>query len=239
MKAVVLFLFVIIISFDVSSQIKLTRVHSNMEAYEFNGGEKALHWVTNGRIALSSRDAINLEVIGAYYTRDGITDWTPGDFSITYSRSYASSKVGSSGWQGWSPIVKLVMPTGDPTNAAIFGHWILEPAVQYKWLLKDQRFYISNKWRYNFPLANTGEWPEPPILLRFEPKFGFTSDKWSAAFSLDNRAVFNQDAFVIYARVDAGYKLGSRSGLNAFYTNRVRHQVLFKAYGGIGFYYNF
>ncbi|MCY1721577.1 hypothetical protein OU798_14570 [Prolixibacteraceae bacterium Z1-6] len=216
-----------------------SRVHSNFEFYSFNGGERAVHWVTNGKLELGDRDYLNLEMIWGYYNKEGKHAWTPGDFSLAYSRNYYSSKFGDSGWQGWSPTVKLILPTGNPEYAAIFGHWILEPSFQYTWLLNDDRFFIRNRWRVNFPLANTNDWPEPPIFLRFEPQIGFENSKFWASATMDNRMVFNMDAYVIFGRLDAGYKISKKSGINVFYTERLREKVLFKKYAGVSFYYNF
>lgn len=216
-----------------------SRLHSNFEFYNFNPNEDGLYWVTNAKLNLSQRDFINIELIGVYHQKGGETIWTPGDFNLTYTRDFMPASSAKRGWQGLSASTKLVMPTGKPGYAGLFGHWILEPAIQYSWRLSDERFFISNKWRYNFPLANTADWSEPPIFIRFEPQFGYQGNRWSASLTMDNRMVYNRDAFVIFTRLDAGYKLSSQMGVSAFYTRRVRHTELFNTYAGIGLYYNF
>ncbi|TLX77079.1 hypothetical protein E9993_05190 [Labilibacter sediminis] len=217
--------------------INLSRMHSNLEFYQFNGNEHAIHSVTNGQLMFGKNDFVNIEIIGAYYNNDGQTYYTPGDFSISYRKDYSSKNDGR--WLGISPSVKLIIPTGDPKHSALFGHWILEPAIQYSWKLKNENFFISNRWRYNFPLANAGNWEEPPIFVRFEPQIGYNHEKWSTSFTLDNRMVFNQNAFVIFARLDASYKINDKIGINAFYTRRIRNTNLFNTYAGIGLYLNF
>ncbi len=221
------------------SGVKLSRIHSNVEFYDFNEKEEGLYWVNNAKMDLSKRDFLNIEIIGVYHSNSGEQFFTPGDFNITYSRKFYSPIKSTQKWRGITSSVKLVLPTGQPGNAGLFGHWILEPAIQYSWVLSNERFTFSNKWRYNFPLANTGNWSEPPIFLRFDPQLSYNANQWTASVSLDNRMVFNRDAFVIFTRLDAGYRFNDQFGVYTFYTRRVRETTLFKTYAGVGFYYNF
>jgi len=221
-----------------STQPYFSRIHSNLEFYNFNANEHALYWVSNAKLNLGKRDYLNIELVGVYHQRSGESIWTPGDLNLTYTRDFSPADKPNKAWQGMSASAKLIMPTGSAGNAGLFGHWILEPTIQYSWRLRDERFFISNRWRYNFPLANTGDWSEPPIFIRFEPQLGYQDKKWSASVTLDNRTVFNRDAYVIFARVDVGYQLNSRMGINSFYTRRVRHTELFNTYAGVGLYFN-
>lgn len=222
-----------------SSLTNFSRFQSSIEFYDMNANENALYWVNNAKIEFGDRDYLNIELIGAYYQKDDAYLWTPGDFNVAYSRNYYSKNFSNSGWQGASTSLKLTIPTGNAELAGLFGHWILEPSVQYGWLLSDERFFIKNRWRVVVPIANAGNYNEPPGFVRFEPQFGYEDKNMWISATFDNRLVYNMDAFVMFVRVDTGFKINDRMGINAFYTKRIKSDVLFNTYTGVGLYYNF
>jgi hypothetical protein len=219
-----------------SSLVNFSNINSNIEFYNFNSAQQSVQWVTNGTIEFGSSDYLNVEVIGTRHDTNGNSAIVLGDFSLAYTKNFYSGNYHDPGFQGWSPTLKFVIPTGNPNYPAIFGHWILEPSVKISWLLQDERFYVSARLRYNFPVSKSNTWPEPPILLRFEPQVGFENLKFWTSIGLDNRMVFNQDEFVMFGRLDAGYKISDKTGVSAFYIENIYNLALFKTYAGIGGY---
>lgn len=223
----------------VSSLVNFSSLNTSLEFYEFNGGESAISLVANATFEFGQSDYVNVELIGARYSREGQIQYTQGDFSISYSKNLYSKYFLDPGFQGWAPSLKVVLPTGDPDFAGLFGHWIAEPSVYYSWLLNNEKFFLSNRWRLFLPLINVSDAAEPPRQIRFEPRFGYETDAFWTSVTLDNRWVFNQDAYVLFYRLDGGYKIDENSGISLFVTQRIVNTVLFKFYAGFAYYHLF
>jgi len=222
-----------------SSLPNFSSFNINPEFYQFNSNESAYYLVSNGTFEFGNSDYLNIELVGAYYTRDGDQDFTLGDFSVTYAKNFYSKKHLSSGFQGITPSLKVIMPTGNPDFAGLFGYWIAEPSLYYSWLLKNEKLFFSNRWRAFLPAIEAKDAAEPPLFIRFEPRFGYENKKFWASVTLDNRYIINQEEFVLFYRLDGTYKLNESSGLTLFYTERIYNSVLFQHYTGLSFYYIF
>lgn len=222
-----------------SSLPNFSGFHVNMEYYKFNDSENATYLVGNGKIELGDRDYINIELIGAHYSRNGHQRFTPGDFSLSYTRNFYAKNFLDTGFQGWSPTIKLILPTGNAAYSGLFGHWILEPAIYHSWLLRNDRFFISTRWRAFLPIIQVDKGSEPPVFIRFEPRFGYENDRFWLSFTLDNRYITNQDEYVLFQRIDGAYKIARNRGLSFFYTQRIYNKVLFEIYAGVGYYHIF
>lgn len=222
-----------------SSLSNFSSFNINPEFYQFNGDERAIYLVANGKIEFGSSDYINVEFIGANYTKDGNRGYTFGDFSLAYTKNFYSSKFLNRGFQGISPTFKAIIPSGNPEYSAIFGYWIAEPSIYYSWLLNNEKFFISNRWRAFLPLIEAKESSEPPLFIRFEPRFGYENKKIWTSITLDNRLIINQEKFVLFYRLDGGYKINENSGISFFYTERIYNNVLFRRYAGLSYYYIF
>lgn len=209
----------------------------NTEFYNFNVSEKAFYLVGNGKIEFGDRDYVNIELIGASYRRDSQQHSTAGDFNISYTRNYYSKNFLDSGFQGVSPTLKIILPTGNADYAGLFGYWIVEPSVYYSWLLKNEKFFISHRWRAFLPLIDVKNVADPPQLIRFEPRFGYENNKFWISITLDNRIILNQGEYVLFYRLDGGIKLTKNSGFTIFFTQRIFNDVLFEKYAGIGYYH--
>ena len=129
--------------------------------------------MVNGNLEFGNSDYVNFELIGSRYDIDGNPGYTAGEFSISYTKNFYSEEFLDSGFQGVSPTIKLILPTGNADYAGLSGHWILEPSLYYSWLLTNEKFFISNRWRAFLPLIDVQNATEPPSFLRFEPRFGF------------------------------------------------------------------
>jgi hypothetical protein len=134
-----------------SSLSNFSSFYTNSEYYQFNDTEKAIYILVNGKIEFGNSDYLNIEVLGARYLKDGIYCYTPGDFSLTYTKNFYSEKYQNSGFQGVSPSVKIILPTGKTDYSGIFGHWILEPAIFYSWLLTNEKFFSATDGGCFFP----------------------------------------------------------------------------------------
>ena len=222
-----------------SSLTNFSSFYTNLEYYKFNDNEKSFYLLTNGTIEFGNSNYLNIELLAARYMKDETVGYTLGDFNLTYTKNFYSEKFLNPGFQGVSPSVKLILPTGKAHYSGIFGYWILEPAIYYSWLLANEKFFFSNRWKLFLPLVNVQQAAEPPLFIRFEPCFGYENEKIWASLTLDNRIVLNQDKFVLFYRLDGGFKINEKSGLSAFYTKRIHNTVFFNIYMGIGYYHIF
>lgn len=222
-----------------SSLPNFSNFNINLEFYQFNGNEKALYLVANGIIEFGNSDYLEVELSSAYYTRNGDEQYTLGDFNFAYSKNFYSKSYLSSGFQGITPAVKVIIPTGNPDYSGLFGYWIAEPSLYYSWLLKNEKLFFSNRWRAFLPGIQAKDASKPPVLIRFEPRFGYENKHFWTSITLDNRYILNQGEYVLFFRLDGGYKLNKKSGLSFFYTERIYNNVLFKRYTGLSFYYIF
>lgn len=207
------------------------------EYYEFRSQETAIYLVSNGRIEFGNSDYLNLEISGARYDLNGSISYGLGDFNISYTKNLYSGKFHSKGFQGLSGSFKLLIPTGNSDYPGLFGHWIIEPSIYYSWLLGNENWFIGNRWRVFTPFKNRTDIAEPPNFIRFEPVFGYENGNFWTSITLDNRWVYNMDAYVLYYRFDLGIKTFEKSGFQAFFTNRIHGEVLFRTYAGIGYYH--
>ena len=219
-----------------SSLVNFSRISANLEYYEFNQLTEALYLVSNGTFELNDFSRVNIELIGTSYWNNGEQSYSLGDFSLTYARNFYSKMLFEEGFQGFTAALKSIFPTGDSENIGLFGHIILEPSLYYSWLLNNEKFFISNQWRMFLPLIDINNNDDPPLFLRFEPRFGYEDDNFWTSLTLDNRIVFNRDSYVLFSRLDFGIKVTEKLGFNAFYTHRLIGNVLFEIYTGIGFY---
>lgn len=222
-----------------SSLPNFSGFHTNAEYYRFNEQERAVYLLINGNLEFGNSDYVNVELIGTRYRIDGSTHYSAGDFSISYTKNFYSRHFLDSGFQGVSPSLKVILPTGNADYTGLFGYWIVEPSLYYSWLLKNEKFFVSNRWRMFLPLIDVRDAGEPPEFLRFEPRFGYEDNRLWTSLTLDARVIFNQDEVVLFYRLDGGLKINDSSGLSAFYTERVVSSALFKVYAGIGYYYLF
>lgn len=219
-----------------SSLVNFSKFNINAEYYEFNQLTEALYLVSNGTFELNDFSRINIELIGTSYWNNGQQSYSLGDFSLTYARNFYSKMFFEEGFQGFTAAVKTIFPTGLSENTGLFGHIILEPSLYYSWLLDNEKFFISNQWRLFLPVIDVNKNDDPPLFLRFEPRFGYEDQRFWASLTMDNRLVFNRDTYVLFSRFDFGFKITEKFGFNGFYTHRLIGDVLFQKYAGIGFY---
>ena len=219
-----------------SSLINFSKIDVSTEYYRFSELSEALYLVANGTIELNDISRLNIELSGTSYWNGGQLSFTAGDFNLAYSKNFYSNNLFDPGYQGLTASLKGIFPTGDSENPGLFGHFILEPSIFYSWLLKNEKFFISNQWRFFLPLIDANHNDDPPLFLRFEPKFGYESKKIWASITMDNRMVFNRDEYVLHGRLDFGLKLTDKFGITSFYTHRLVGNVLFERYAGLGIY---
>lgn len=219
-----------------SSLVNFSRFNFNTEYYKFNQLTESLYLVANGTFELDEFSRVNVELIGTSYWNGGEQSYSLGDFSLSYARNFYSKMYFEGGFQGFTVALKTIFPTGNSENAGLFGHIMVEPSIYYSWLLKNEKFFISNQWRVFLPLIDVNKNNDPPMFLRYEPRFGYEDEKIWISMTLDNRFVFNRDSYVLFGRFDFGVKVTEKLGFNAFYTHRLIGDDLFEKYIGLGIY---
>ena len=183
----------------------------NLDYYNFEGLEQ-LALSSNGAISLGATSFLNIELALFNNWQTNQTTFTPGDFSFTYTKNFYSPKFKESGFQGIAPALKLITPTGRAEFGSGFDNWILEPAVLYGWLLKDSRFFITNRARVNFSVGQINEAPVSDAYLRFEPRAGFENERLWASLTPDYRLIFDDTRSTLLLKYEGGFKLNEKMG---------------------------
>ncbi|NME67915.1 hypothetical protein [Flammeovirga aprica] len=145
------------------SKTRLTSISLHKEYYNFNSMHQATYFLLKGGITFKDNSHLIVELIETQYTEEGRKIYSPGDMNISYTRSIIPSN--SKDFLGLNATMKMHLPTGNSDLSGLFGHYTLEPMIQYGWKLMGNHLTFSNQWRAYIPTIQAVENTVAPALF--------------------------------------------------------------------------
>ncbi|MCG8581224.1 MAG: hypothetical protein MI866_14985 [Bacteroidales bacterium] len=207
-----------------------------VEFYKFNDKQFLQSFTTNGSIYLRKNSYLNLEFVLSNAWDDGAYNFTVGDMSVTYSYNKYSDKFLKTGFQGVTSSFKMILPTGKSEYLSGLDNWIIEPSVYYGWLLKDNRFFFTNKIRINTSVGSIGDAIVPDAYFRFEPRLGFENEDFWVDTTSDLRTSIESLKTTVFMSLSCGYKVNSKTGWMFSFKKNINDKRFYNTYLSIGFY---
>ena len=222
-----------------SSLYNFSYTEFNLDFYKFNSTQYLLSQTGNGTLKVNEKNYINFEYIISNAWLNNSNYIVPGDFSFSYIHSFYAKNYLSSGFQGVSATIKMILPTGKLEYLSGLDNWIIEPSIYFGWKLRNDNIYFAHKLRAIFSISALPETPKIDPYGRYEAILGYENDKFWIASTSDSRLTLNDWDYVLLLKLEYGLKLNKSNGIFTSVTYRVFGELFYEYYLNFGYYKTF